>query len=222
MTCRHCGAELKTRLIDLGSAPPSHTYLTQQTLQAPEKWYPLEVWVCETCWLAQTLDHTSQREFSSTDYVHFNASSSTWLAHARRYVDEMSVQFGLTAESMVIEAASVDGYLLQYVKELGIPCLGVEHTEGAAKAVRDKGIEVITASFGVALAQELAAQGKSADLIAANNVLTHVPDINDFVAGFTALLKPGGVATFEFPHLANLMRHNQFDTIHHEHFLTCR
>jgi len=218
MTCRHCGAELKTRLIDLGSAPPSHTYLTQQTLQAPEKWYPLEVWVCETCWLAQTLDHTSQREFSSTDYVHFNASSSTWLAHARRYVDEMSVQFGLTAESMVIEAASVDGYLLQYVKELGIPCLGVEHTEGAAKAVRDKGIEVITASFGVALAQELAAQGKSADLIAANNVLTHVPDINDFVAGFTALLKPGGVATFEFPHLANLMRHNQFDTIHHEHF----
>jgi SAM-dependent methyltransferase len=218
MTCRHCGAELKTRLIDLGSAPPSNAYLTQQTLLAPEKWYPLEVWVCETCWLVQTIDYAHHSEFFSTDYAYFSSFSSTWLTHARRYVDEMSVQFGLTPESMVIEVASNDGYLLQYVKALGIPCLGIEPTEGTAQAARDKGIDVVSEFFGVALAQKLAAQGKSADLMAANNVLAHVPDINDFVAGFTALLKPGGVATFEFPHLANLMRYNQFDTIYHEHF----
>ena len=176
MTCRHCGAELKTRLIDLGSAPPSNAYLTQLTLLAPEKWYPLEVWVCETCWLAQTLDCAHHGEFFSTDYAYFNSLSSTSLTHARRYVDEMSVQFGLTAESMVIEAACNDGYLLQYVKELGIPCLGIEQTEGTAQAVRDKGIEVVSAFFGVALAQELAAQGKSADLIAGRRRSTASPN----------------------------------------------
>src|ERR1700692_4254313 len=130
----------------------------------------------------------------------------------------MSGQFGLTAESLVIEVASNDGYLLQYVKQRGIPCLGIEPTEGTAQAARDKGLEVLGAFFGVELAQELAAAGKRANLMAANNVLAHVPDINDFVAGFTILLKPDGVATFEFPHLANLMRQNQFDTIYHEHF----
>jgi len=216
MTCRHCEAELKTRLIDLGNAPPSNAHLTQQTLLAPEKWYPLEVWVCETCWLAQTLDYAHRAELLPTDIAYFSSLSGAWLAHARRYVDEMSVQFGLTAESMVIEVASDDGYLLQYVREHGIPCLGIEPNEGAAQAARRKGIDVVSAGFGVALAQELVAQGKSADLMVANDVLTHASDINDFVAGFTTLLKPSGVATFEFPHLANLMRHNQFDTIYHE------
>jgi len=218
MACRHCEAELKTRLIDLGNAPPSQAYLTQQTLQTPEQWYPLEVWVCETCWLAQTLDYPHSIEFLATDAGDFSSISSVWLAHARRYVDEMSVQFGLTAESMVIEVASNDGYLLQYVKEHGIPCLGIEPNEDTARAARKKGIDVVNAYFGVALAHNLVAQGKSADLMVANNVLAHASDINDFVAGFTTLLKPSGVATFEFPHLANLVRHNQFDTIYHEQF----
>ena len=218
MKCRHCNADLTTSFIDLGSAPPSNAYLTEQTLRAPEKWFPLRVLVCSECWLAQTEDFSQAADLFDADYAYFSSFSTTWLAHAERYVAEMTDRFKLDPGSHVVEIAANDGYLLQYVKERGIPCLGVEPTKGTAAAARGKGIAVVEDFFGVRLARELAAQGKQADLTAANNVLAHVPDINDFVAGFAVLLKPGGVATFEFPHLMRLVAEHQFDTIYHEHF----
>ena len=218
MKCRHCAADLTMPFIDLGSAPPSNAYLTAQTLRAPEKWFPLRVLVCTGCWLVQTEDFAGAAELFDADYAYFSSFSSTWLAHAERYVADMTGRFSLNAASHVVEIAANDGYLLQYVKERGIPCLGVEPTAGTAAAARGKGIAIIEDFFGLRLARELAAQGKRADLAVANNVLAHVPDINDFVAGFAVLLKPEGVATFEFPHLMRLVVENQFDTIYHEHF----
>lgn len=218
MKCRHCKADLNTPFVDLGSSPPSNSYLTAQTLHAPEKWYPLRVLVCTECWLVQTEDFADVAELFDADYAYFSSFSTFWLAHAGRYVADMVDRFGLNAASHVVEVAANDGYLLQYVKERGIPCLGVEPTAGTAAAARGKGIAVVEDFFGVGLARKLAAQGRRADLSAANNVLAHVPDINDFVAGFSVLLKPGGVATFEFPHLLRLVAENQFDTIYHEHF----
>jgi SAM-dependent methyltransferase len=218
MKCRHCGSELKLPLVDLGSAPPSNAYLTEQTLHAPEKWFPLRVLVCEHCWLAQTEDFAQANELFDAEYAYFSGFSSSWLAHSERYVADMVARFNLTADSHVVEVAANDGYLLQYVKARNIPCTGVEPTASTAAAARAKGIAIVEDFFGVRLAQELAAQGKQADLTAANNVLAHVPDINDFVAGFATLLKPQGVSTFEFPHLLKLVAENQFDTIYHEHF----
>lgn len=204
--------------IDLGSAPPSNAYLTGKALRAPEKWYPLRVLVCADCWLVQTEDYAHSSELFSEDYAYFSSFSTTWLQHAERYAATMAERFALGENSQVVEVASNDGYLLQYVQARGIPCLGIEPTASTANAARNKGIEVVEEFFGVALARRLVANGKSADLMAANNVLAHVPDINDFVAGFALLLKPQGVATFEFPHLMNLVKENQFDTIYHEHF----
>lgn len=218
MKCRHCAAELSLPLVDLGSAPPSNAYLTAATLNAPEKWFPLKVLVCGECWLAQTEDTAGAEDLFDADYAYFSSFSSTWLHHAERYVADMQGRFNLDETSHVVEVAANDGYLLQYVKARGIPCLGIEPTASTAAAARAKGIRIVESFFGVRLARELAAQGKQADLTAANNVLAHVPDINDFVAGFAALLKPQGVATFEFPHLLRLMAENQFDTIYHEHF----
>lgn len=218
MKCRHCGAELVLPLIDLGSAPPSNAYLTEQTLRAPEKFFPLRVLVCTECWLAQTEDYAGAGELFSADYAYFSSYSTTWLQHAGRYVADMVERFNLNAASHVIEVAANDGYLLQYVKARNIPCLGVEPTASTASAARKKGIEIVENFFGVGLARDLVSQGKQADLTAANNVLAHVPDINDFVAGFSFLLKPAGVATFEFPHLLRLVSENQFDTIYHEHY----
>lgn len=218
MKCRHCGSELKLPLVDLGSAPPSNAYLTEQTLHAPEKWFPLRVLVCEHCWLAQTEDFAQANELFDAEYAYFSGFSSSWLAHSERYVADMVVRFDLNAGSHVVEVAANDGYLLQYVKARNIPCTGVEPTASTAAAARAKGIPIVEDFFGVRLAKELAAQRKQADLTAANNVLAHVPDINDFVAGFATLLKPLGVATFEFPHLLRLVAENQFDTIYHEHF----
>ncbi|WP_076792520.1 class I SAM-dependent methyltransferase [Chlorobium sp. KB01] len=218
MKCRHCGAELKLTLVDLGSAPPSNAYLTVEKLQNPEKWFPLRVLVCEQCWLVQTEDFAQADELFDADYAYFSAYSSSWLAHSERYVSDMAQRFSLNEQSYMIEVAANDGYLLQYVKALGIPCTGIEPTASTAIAARAKGIDIVEEFFGVNLAKQLVADGKQADLTAANNVLAHVPDINDFVAGFTALLKPSGVATFEFPHLFNLIQLNQFDTIYHEHF----
>ena len=218
MKCRHCGAELSLPLIDLGSAPPSNAYLTTTTLHAPEKWFPLKVLVCSECWLAQTENTTGMEDLFDADYAYFSSFSSTWLSHAERYVADMHARFGLDETSHVVEVAANDGYLLQYVKARNIPCTGVEPTAGTAAAARAKGIPIVEDFFGVRLAKELADQGKQADLTAANNVLAHVPDINDFVAGFAVLLKPLGVATFEFPHLFKLIAENQFDTIYHEHF----
>jgi len=218
MKCRHCGSELNLPLVDLGSAPPSNAYLTEQTLHAPEKWFPLRVLVCERCWLVQTEDFAQANELFDAEYSYFSGFSSSWLAHSERYVTDMVARFKLTADSHVVEIAANDGYLLQYVKARNIPCTGVEPTASTAAAARGKGIPIVEDFFGMRLAKKLAAQGKQADLTAANNVLAHVPDINDFVSGFAVLLKPLGVATFEFPHLLKLIAENQFDTIYHEHF----
>ncbi len=218
MNCRHCKTELKLPLVDLGSAPPSNAYLTQQTLHSPEKWFPLRVLVCEHCWLAQTEDFAQAYELFDAEYAYFSGFSSSWLAHSERYVADMVARFNLTADSHVVEVAANDGYLLQYVKARNIPCTGIEPTASTAAAALAKGIPIVEEFFGVPLAKELADQGKQADLTVANNVLAHVPDINDFVAGFAVLLKPLAVATFEFPHLLKLISENQFDTIYHEHF----
>ena len=218
MKCRHCHAPLSLPFIDLGTSPPSNAYVTQAQLAAPEKWFPLRVFACTNCWLVQTEDYAHHAELFAGDYAYFSSFSQSWLAHAEAYVGSMAQRFDLGPTSLVVEVASNDGYLLQYVKARGIPCLGVEPTAGTAQAARDKGIEVREAFFGVDLAEQLVAVGRAADLTAANNVLAHVPDINDFVAGFAHLLKPSGVATFEFPHLMRLVAEAQFDTVYHEHF----
>lgn len=218
MKCRHCHAELSLQLMDLGSSPPSNAYLGAAQLAAPEKWYPLRVLACSQCWLVQTEDYAHYAELFSSDYAYFSSYSTSWLAHSKRYVDEVVQRFVLSPASHVVEVAANDGYLLQYVQQAGIPCTGIEPTASTARAAREKGLSVVEAFFGVALARQLVAEGKAADLIAANNVLAHVPDINDFVAGFAELLKPHGVATFEFPHLMRLVADCQFDTIYHEHF----
>lgn len=218
MRCRHCAADATLELVDLGSAPPSNAYLTAEGLRAPEVWLPLRVVVCEVCWLAQTEDFARADQLFSPDYIYFSAYSTSWLAHSERYVEEMVSRFGLDADSHVVEVAANDGYLLQYVKARGIPCTGIEPTASTAAAARERGIPIVEAFFGVELAEELTRSGKGADLMTANNVLGHVPDINDFVRGFTVLLKPDGVATFEFHHLKRLIDGCQFDTIYHEHF----
>lgn len=218
MNCRHCGADVSENFIDLGSAPPSNAYLTAEKLRAPEKWFPLKVLVCSSCWLVQTEDFAQAHELFDAEYAYFSGFSTSWLAHAERYVVDMITRFGLDKGSRIVEVAANDGYLLQYVKRAGISCLGIEPTKSTASAARQKGIDIVESFFGVALAEKLAAEGQCADLMAANNVLAHVPDINDFVSGFATLLKPNGVATFEFPHLLQLVTHGQFDTIYHEHF----
>ena len=218
MKCRHCGSELALTLVDLGSAPPSNAYLTEQTLKSPERWFPLRVLVCQICWLVQTEDFAQAQELFDADYAYFSGFSSSWLAHCERYVSAMAGRFELGPNSHVVEVAANDGYLLQYVQARNIPCTGVEPTASTAAAARAKGIQIVEDFFGVRLARELAAQGKQADLATANNVLAHVPDMNDFVAGFAVLLKPQGVATFEFSHLRKLIDQTLFDTIYHEHF----
>ena len=218
MNCRHCGGELKLTLIDLGSAPPSNAYISAEMLHAPEKWYPLRVLVCESCWLAQTEDFTQADDLFNADYSYFSSFSTSWLEHSESYVEDMVRRFGLNGQSHVIEVAANDGYLLQFVQTRNIPCTGIEPTNKTATAARSKGIEIVEKFFSVQLAQTLTKQGKQADLTVANNVLAHVPDINDFVSGFALLLKPQGVATFEFPHLMRLIAENQFDTIYHEHY----
>jgi SAM-dependent methyltransferase len=218
MKCRHCGTTLAHTFINLGSSPPSNAYLTEQTMGQPEKWFPLRVMVCDRCWLVQTQDFVGAGEMFSEEYAYFSSFSTSWLSHAKNYVERMVKRFALTRDSLVVEIAANDGYLLQYVKQRDIPCYGIEPTHGTAKAARKKGIEIIEDFFGVMKAESLAGQGRQADLTVANNVLAHVPDINDFVRGFSILLKPQGIATFEFPHLLNLIELNQFDTIYHEHY----
>lgn len=218
MKCRHCGSSLNLVFVDLGSAPPSNAYLSAEMLNAPETWYPLRVLVCETCWLVQTEDHAGREELFADDYAYFSSTSASWLSHSKSYVERMTARLGLGPESMIVEVAANDGYLLQYVKAAGIPCYGIEPTASTAAAAREKGIEIEEKFFGVELALSLVAEERQADLIAANNVLAHVPDINDFVSGFAVLLKSDGVATFEFPHLLKLVAENQFDTIYHEHY----
>ena len=218
MKCRHCASELALDLIDLGVAPPSNAYLDATGLVEPERLYPLRVKVCTRCWLVQTEDYAGASELFNASYAYFSAYSSTWLAHAQAYVAAMTARFGLGPHSQVVEIAANDGYLLQYVAARGIPCYGVEPTASTAAAARARGIEIVQDFFDSRLADDLSARGRQADLIVANNVLAHVPDINDFAAGFSRLLKPDGVATFEFPDLVTLIDHAQFDTIYHEHY----
>lgn len=218
MKCRHCQSQDMGPFLDLGTAPPSNSYVRKADLGKPEFWYPLVIRVCNECLLVQTEDFASRETFFSESYAYFSSFSTSWLGHAEAYVAAMAERFGLDASSRVVEIAANDGYLLQYVKARGIPCLGVEPTASTAKAAREKGVEIVEDFFGVDVATRLAAEGWSADLMAANNVLAHVPDINDFVAGFARLLKPAGVATFEFPHLLNMVTEAQFDTAYHEHY----
>ncbi|MCU1752489.1 class I SAM-dependent methyltransferase [Pseudomonas sp. 6D_7.1_Bac1] len=218
MNCRGCGTPLALPLIDLGTSPPSNAYLRAEQLEHAEQWVPLKVAVCQDCWLVQTEDYTSADSLFDADYAYFSSFSSTWLAHADRYVAQMVERFGLNADSRVVEIAANDGYLLQYVAQRGIRCLGVEPTRSTAQAAREKGLEIRELFFGRDSALQLLSEGWGADLMAANNVLAHVPDINDFLSGFATLLKPTGVATFEFPQLLTLMAGQQFDTLYHEHY----
>ena len=212
--CRHCGSPLTYEVIDLGHQPPSNAYLTHEQLALPEITYPLKVFVCTHCWLVQLPAHAAAEELFTADYAYFSSTSSSWCAHAERFVASAVERLALGTQSLVVELASNDGYLLQYVQQRGIPCLGIEPTHATAEAARAKGITTIERFFGVALAAEL----ESADLVVANNVLAHVPDINDFVAGIARLLKPTGRASIEFPHLLRQLAGNQFDTIYHEHY----
>ncbi|MHC8412408.1 methyltransferase domain-containing protein [Pseudomonas sp. Hz4] len=218
MNCRGCATPLALPLIDLGTSPPSNAYVRADQLEQAEQWVPLKVAVCQQCWLVQTEDYTSADSLFDAEYAYFSSFSSTWLAHAERYVGEMVERFDLTADSRVVEIAANDGYLLQYVAGRGIPCLGVEPTRSTAQAAREKGLEIRELFFGRGTAVQLITEGWAADLMAANNVLAHVPDINDFLGGFATLLKPTGVATFEFPQLLTLMAGQQFDTLYHEHY----
>jgi len=218
MKCRYCLSDVTLEFIDLGTSPPSNAYLSESALSSPEKWYPLRVFTCTTCWLVQTQDFTDRTELFSPDYAYFSSVSSSWLRHCRDYSEQVTKRFSLDSDSLVVELASNDGYLLQYFKQRAVPCFGVEPTQSTAEASRDRGLEVIEDFFGLALAKQLAARNRTADLVIANNVLAHVPDMRDFVSGIRTLLKPTGVATFEFPHLLRLIAGCQFDTIYHEHF----
>jgi len=214
MKCRHCGRELQYVFVDLFNSPPSNSYLSKEQLNEPEILYPLKLYVCEHCFLVQIDEYKKSTEIFNSDYAYFSSYSTSWLEHAKKYVNMITDKLNLGSNSFVIEIASNDGYLLQYFKEKNIPCLGIEPTASTAKAAREKGIDVQETFFNAALAQTLG----RADLILGNNVLAHVPDINDFVAGLKIALNPGGTITMEFPHLLNLIDFNQFDTIYHEHF----
>jgi len=218
MRCRHCNSALQHEVIDLGFSPPSNNLISYSALKEPETHFPLKVSICSQCWLAQVAHDLPSDFLFNTDYVYFSSFSKSWLKHAKIFVDEASKRFELNKSSLVTEIASNDGYLLQFFKEKQIPCYGVEPTQSTANEAKKKGIEVIENFFSENLANEiLITKGKS-DLIISNNVLAHVPNINDFLKGIYWLLNDNGVATFEFPSLVNLLKYNQFDTIYHEHF----
>ena len=218
MNCRHCNTPLEHVFLDLGFAPPSNAYLNSADLQAPEQYFPLKLFVCDQCWLVQTEDYSRSDELFTKDYAYFSSVSTTWLAHARSYVDMITARLGMGANSFVIEVASNDGYLLKNFVASGVPCLGVEPTDSTAAVAEAAGIPVAREFFGQDFAGKLVKSGRQADLIIGNNVYAHVPDINDFTAGMKTALKPGGTITLEFPHLMSLMRLNQFDTVYHEHY----
>ena len=218
MKCRSCSSDLSISFADLNNSPPSNAYLNEKDLKKPEKYFPLLVRCCEKCFLVQTVDFVNREELFTEEYDYFSSFSKSWLEHAKRFALKMKDTFSLSEKSLVIEVAANDGYLLQYFQDNNIPCLGIEPTHSTANAARNKGINIIEDFFGTILANELVKDNKTADLLVANNVLAHVPDINDFVKGFAILLKENGVATFEFPHLLELIDNYQFDTIYHEHF----
>jgi 2-polyprenyl-3-methyl-5-hydroxy-6-metoxy-1,4-benzoquinol methylase len=218
MNCRFCQNNLKHEFVDLGFSPPSNSFLTHQQLNEPETSFPLKIMVCEQCFLVQIDEFAKHDAIFDSNYLYFSSYSKSWLAHAKAYTDLMVKRFKYDSKSQVIEIASNDGYLLQYFKEKNIPVLGIEPTANTAAAAKKKGIESVVDFFSVALAKELVAKNIKADLLLGNNVLAHVPDINDFVGGMKIILKESGVITMEFPHLMQLIDKNQFDTIYHEHF----
>jgi SAM-dependent methyltransferase len=214
--CRFCGEDLHP-FVNLGVSPLCESFLSATQLDAGETFYPLDVRICSNCWLAQIAEYVSPQQIF-TEYAYFSSYSEAWLKHARNYVDTAVRRFALGRDSFVLEIASNDGYLLRNVVARDIPCLGIEPATNVAKAAEGIGVPTQVAFFGRELAAKLAAAGKLADLIVANNVLAQVPDLNDFVAGLRTALKPTGVITLEFPHLLRLIEGNQFDTIYHEHF----
>jgi len=216
MNCRHCNHELTNVFCDLQTCPPSNAMVKPEMINYPETYFPLKVFVCEKCWLVQVDELEKADAIFNNEYTYFSSYSTSWLQHAKIYTDYMTERFGLNSDSLVVEVASNDGYLLQYFKEKNIPVLGVEPTANTAEVAIARGIENIVDFFGSNLAENKL-KGK-ADLILGNNVLAHVPDINDFVKGVKIALKPNGVNTFEFPHLLQLVQDSQFDTIYHEHF----
>jgi 2-polyprenyl-3-methyl-5-hydroxy-6-metoxy-1,4-benzoquinol methylase len=217
MQCRFCHQPLQYLFLSLGSFPLSNSYLTQEELHQREIFYPLEVYVCGSCFLVQLQEYETPENIFG-DYAYFSSYSETWLKHAKKYADDMIRLFQIGRNSFVVEIASNDGYLLQYFAGRGIPVLGIEPARNVAETARQKGIPTEVVFFGTQTAKRLASDGKSADLLLGNNVLAHVPNLNDFVKGLKILLKPQGLITMEFPHLMKLMEETQFDTIYHEHF----
>ncbi len=218
MKCRFCSKKVNTVFIDLGSMAVSNAFLTAEQLDKRESIYPLRVYVCDNCFLVQVDEYQKSDEIFTSDYVYFSSVSDFWLEHSKKYVDKITDHYKLDGNSLVVEIASNDGYLLQYFKEKNIPCLGIEPTESTAKIAKTKGIDTIVEFFGEQLAHKLVQDNIHPDLILGNNVLAHVPDLNDFVRGLKVLLKPTGIMTFEFPHLPRLIEKKEFDTIYHEHF----
>ena len=215
--CRFCQAPLTTTFVDLGMSPLCQTHISQAQLHEMEPFYPLHAYVCDQCFLVQLQEFVTPDEIF-TEYAYFSSYSSSWVEHARRYAEMMIGRFGLGPTSRVFEIASNDGYLLQHFVARGVPVLGIEPAANVAKAAIEKGIPTTVRFLGRESAREIAAEFGHADVLLGNNVLAHVPDINDFVGGMKRLLAPGGVITMEFPHLLRLMAENQFDTIYHEHF----
>jgi hypothetical protein len=215
--CRFCGTELRHTFVDLGMSPLCESYVEADRVNAMEAFYPLRVYVCHECFLVQLQEYVTPEDIF-TEYAYFSSYSDSWLAHCRDYVERISERLALSSDSLAVELASNDGYLLQWFVPKGIPVLGIEPALNVAKVAEEKGVPTLTEFFGAELASKLVGEGTMADLIIGNNVLAQVPDLNSFVAGITTLLKPGGVVTIEFPHLQQLVEQNQFDTIYHEHF----
>ncbi|RZD15997.1 MAG: methyltransferase domain-containing protein [Candidatus Acididesulfobacter guangdongensis] len=216
--CRFCGNNLKNEFIDLVNSPPSNSFLSEEQLNEPEIFYPLKLFVCDKCFLVQIDEYKKSDEIFNSDYAYFSSFSQSWLEHSKKYVEMIVKRLGLNESSLVAEIASNDGYLLQYFKQMGIQCYGIEPTINTSLVSKQKGIDVVEKFFDASLATHLAAEGKRVDLLLGNNVLAHVPNINDFVIGLKKLIKDNGTITMEFPHILNLIEQNQFDTIYHEHF----
>src|SRR6201996_6985344 len=215
--CRFCGTSLQDTFVDLGMSPLCESYPAPADLNRGEVYFPLHVYVCGKCFLVQLEEYESPQNIFG-EYAYFSSYSDSWLKHADNYCARMKSRFGLGAESFVVEVASNDGYLLQYLVQRNVPVLGIEPAANVAKVAVEKGVPTLVKFFGTQLAEELAAEGRRADLILGNNVLAQVPDLNDFVEGLKTVLKPHGVLTLEFPHLLRLIEQNEFDTIYHEHF----
>jgi len=216
-TCRFCGAVLTESFCDLGLSPLANSYVSADQLDQGERFYPLHAYVCSECYLVQLAEFETPEQIFG-DYAYFSSFSRSWLEHARAYVEQTSARFDLGPSNQIVEIASNDGYLLQYFVERELPVLGIEPAANVAAAAQERGIPTLVEFFGTELATRLRDEGTTADLLLGNNVLAHVPDLNDFVGGMATLLSDDGVITMEFPHLLQLMRHNQFDTIYHEHF----